>query len=226
MIDTKRLYTIEDLETILDSLPCSIYIKDKEGKYIYTNKFAADISALEKDSIIGKTDFDLKDSREAYKNLRSDKKTLENGIPLLTEEYGINKTQNTPFSVYKIPLLNSKNVVTVSRPLDINSTTNIDFKKITYKKTNIDNQNNYSDFIIEILNNLCTILAASNVNIFLFNSDNSVINSYASSTINENIFYENITIKVDEPLLSKIDNETNSFKRYKYINSITSKTTI
>lgn len=24
MIDTKRLYTIEDLETILDSLPCSI----------------------------------------------------------------------------------------------------------------------------------------------------------------------------------------------------------
>ena len=74
MIDTKRLYTIEDLETILDSLPCSIYIKDKEGKYIYTNKFAADISALEKDSIIGKTDFDLKDSREAYKNLRSDKK--------------------------------------------------------------------------------------------------------------------------------------------------------
>ncbi|WP_302783159.1 sensor histidine kinase [Clostridium saudiense] len=223
MIDTKRLYTIEDLETILDSLPCSIYIKDKEGKYIYTNKFAADISALEKDSIIGKTDFDLKDGREAYKNLRSDKKTLENGIPLLTEEYGINKTQNTPFSVYKIPLLNSKNVVTVSRPLDINSTTNIDFKKITYKKTNIDNQNNYSDFIIEILNNLCTILAASNVNIFLFNSDNSVINSYASSTINENIFYENITIKIDEPLLSKIDNKTNSFKRYKYINSILSK---
>ena len=150
-------------------------------------------------------------------------KTLENGIPLLTEEYGINKTQNTPFSVYKIPLLNSKNVVTVSRPLDINSTTNIDFKKITYKKTNIDNQNNYSDFIIEILNNLCTILAASNVNIFLFNSDNSVINSYASSTINENIFYENITIKIDEPLLSKIDNKTNSFKRYKYINSILSK---
>ena len=46
MIDTKRLYTIEDLETILDSLPCSIYIKDKEGKYIYTNKFAADISSL------------------------------------------------------------------------------------------------------------------------------------------------------------------------------------
>ena len=34
MIDTKRLYTIEDLETILDSLPCSIYIKDKKIKKI------------------------------------------------------------------------------------------------------------------------------------------------------------------------------------------------
>ena len=223
MINTKRLYTIEDLEAILDALPCSIYIKDKEGKYIYTNKFAADISALEKDFIIGRTDFDLKDSKEAYRSLKSDKKSLEDGIPVLTEEYGINKTQNTPFSVYKIPLLNSKNVVTVSKPLDINRATNIDFKKITYKKTNIDNQNNYLDFIIEILNNLCTILAACNVNIFLFNSDNSAITSYASSTINENIFYENITIKVDEPLLSKIDNETNSFKHYKYINSILSK---
>ena len=73
-MNTNNLYTLEDLESVLDTLPCSVYLKDKEGKYIYTNKFAADISGLEKHLIIGKTDFDLMNLDEALKALETDKK--------------------------------------------------------------------------------------------------------------------------------------------------------
>lgn len=77
MSKSNRLYTTEDLETILDNLPSSIFIKDSDGKYLYANKFAADISGLERHQIIGKTDFDLKNSDEAIKALSTDRKSLK-----------------------------------------------------------------------------------------------------------------------------------------------------
>lgn len=223
MNNTNRLYTIEDLEAILDSLPCGIYIKNNKGKYIYTNKFASDTCGLEKSYIIGKTDFELKDSKEAYKVLETDKKALEEKIYFLTEEYGINKTKNETFSVYKFPLIESNSVGCISKQLDFQRAVNTNFKKITCKKANTDIQNDYSNFIVEILNKICNILNASNINLFLFNSNNLTLEYYASSTISHNIFIDNLSISVDDSLISKFDNTTNSFKSDKYINSIFSK---
>ena len=223
MNNTTRLYTIEDLEVILDNLPCSIYIKDNQGKYIYTNKFASDISKLEKNYIIGKTDFDLKDSKEALKSLETDQKTLKEKKPLLTEEYGINKAQNNIFSIFKIPIPNSNAVASISRQIDLIREINLSFEKITYKKTNTNIENNYLNFTVEILNKISYILDASHVNIFLFNSNSFTIESYASSNINDNIFQDNIIIDLPDYFISKFDNTSTSFKNDKYINWIFSK---
>lgn len=223
MNNANRLYTIEDLEVILDNLPCSIYIKDNQGKYIFANKFAADISGLEKHHIIGKTDFSLKDSKEAFKALETDKKALKEGTHLLTEEYGINKTKNDSFSIYKFPITSSNTIVSISRQINLNRTVNINFEKITCKKTNNIIENNYLDFIVEILNKFSNILDASNINLFLFDSNNSTLESYSSSAINDNIFHDNIIIDVNYSLISNFDNATNSFNNNKYINSIFSK---
>lgn len=223
MNNTTRLYTIEDLEVILDNLPCSIYIKDNQGKYIYANKFAADISKLEKNYIIGKTDFDLKDSKEALKSLETDQKTLKEKTSLLTEEYGINKAQNNIFSIFKIPIPNSNAVASISRQIDLIREINLSFEKITYKKTNTNIENNYLNFTVEILNKISYILDASHVNIFLFNSNSFTIESYASSNINDNIFQDNIIIDLPDYFISKFDNTSTSFKNDKYINWIFSK---
>lgn len=223
MNNTTRLYTIEDLEVILDNLPCNIYIKDNQGKYIYANKFAADISKLEKNYIIGKTDFDLKDSKEALKSLETDQKTLKEKTSLLTEEYGINKAQNNIFSIFKIPIPNSNAVASISRQIDLIREINLSFEKITYKKTNTNIENNYLNFTVEILNKISYILDASHVNIFLFNSNSFTIESYASSNINDNIFQDNIIIDLPDYFIYKFDNTSTSFKNDKYINWIFSK---
>ena len=223
MSKSNRLYNIEDLETILDNLPCSVFIKDSEGKYIYTNKFAANISGLEKYQIIGKSDFDLKNNEEAIKALSTDKEALKEITTVLTEEFGINKSKNEIFSIYKLPIPKSEKIASISRQVNLNSTININFKKITCKKTNTDIESNYTDFIVEMLNKFANILDASNIDLFLFDSNSVTIKYYASSTINDNVFQKNVLIDVNYSIISKFNNITNSFKNNSYINSIFSK---
>ena len=43
-----RKYTIEDLEGILDKIPYLVWLKDKEGKFIYVNKSGAENMGLAK----------------------------------------------------------------------------------------------------------------------------------------------------------------------------------
>lgn len=219
MNKSNRLYTTEDLETILDNLPSSIFIKDSDGKYLYVNKFAADISGLEKHQIIGKTDFDLKNNEEAIKALATDRKSLKEITPVLTEDFGINKSKNEIFSTYKIPITKSSKIAYISKQLNLNRTAKINFKKITCKKTNTDIENNYIDFIVEILNKFTNILDASNIDLFLFDSTDLTIEPYASSTINDSVFQENILINVAYSDISKFYNVSNSFENTKYINS-------
>lgn len=208
-MNTSNLYTLEDLESVLDTLPCSVYLKNKEGKYIYTNKFAADISGLEKHLIIGKTDFDLMNLNEAEKALETDKKVLEEGIHLLTEGYGINKTQNNLFSIYKFPINNSNSIAYISKQLDLNRAANINFEKFTLKNNTIDIHKNYFDLITEILNNISNILNSSSISIFLLDSNDLTLKPYAWSTINNNTFKNNNIIKVDDFFVNEFDNKTN-----------------
>ena len=222
-MNTNNLYTLEDLESVLDTLPCSVYLKDKEGKYIYTNKFAADISGLEKHLIIGKTDFDLMNLDEALKALETDKKVLKEGIPLFTEGYGINKTKNNIFSIYKFPINNSNSIAYISKQLDLNRTMSINFEKITLKNNTIDIHKNYFDLITEILNNISNILNASNVSLFLFDSNDLTLKHYASSTINKNIFEGNNIVKIKDLFINEFNNTTNSLINDTYLKSIFSR---
>ena len=61
----ERLYTIEDLEKLLEYLPYEIWLKDKDGKHVYINQKGADEIGLKKEDIIGKTDRELR-SKEVW----------------------------------------------------------------------------------------------------------------------------------------------------------------
>ena len=56
----KRLYTIEDLESLLDYIPYEIWLKDKDGKHIYINQKGAEKLGLNKENVIGKTDVEIR----------------------------------------------------------------------------------------------------------------------------------------------------------------------
>ena len=54
-----REYTIEDLEELLDNIPYEVWMKDKEGRYKYVNKYFSQKIGCSKKKIIGKTDLDI-----------------------------------------------------------------------------------------------------------------------------------------------------------------------
>ena len=48
----ERLYTIEDLENLLEYVPYEIWLKDKEGRHVYINQKGANKLGLKKEDII------------------------------------------------------------------------------------------------------------------------------------------------------------------------------
>jgi len=70
-----------NLNTILDTIPLSIYWKDKNSNYIGCNKTFSDFAGLDNpDLIIGKTDFDLPWKQQADKFRTDDRKVISSGI--------------------------------------------------------------------------------------------------------------------------------------------------
>ena len=76
-------------KSLLDTLPFTVFAKNKKGEYVYANKFCNKINGFENDDLIGKTDKDILNesifrilnglSNRKMKNLSVSKK-FENNI--------------------------------------------------------------------------------------------------------------------------------------------------
>lgn len=83
---TKRVEIEEHLEkvqveanTIFDSVPAWIFIKDKDNKYVRINKNYADAFGMPSEEIIGKTPFDFYSKKKAEQYLLDDQEVLTTG---------------------------------------------------------------------------------------------------------------------------------------------------
>ncbi|OQD41640.1 hypothetical protein BUL40_14805 [Croceivirga radicis] len=79
--------TIEEnenlLNTLIDSLPASVFIKDTESRKILVNKQEEEFIGLPKQEIIGKNDFELFDAEIAKTFREEDLRVLSTGVPIL-----------------------------------------------------------------------------------------------------------------------------------------------
>ena len=95
----------ELLETLMDSIPDSIYFKDENNKFIKVNKAKAAHSNVKPQEMIGKTDFDFLPEDIAQKAFEDDEEVLKTGkfiinkIEKLKDEHGNSRWA----SVTKIP---------------------------------------------------------------------------------------------------------------------------
>jgi len=88
---------IVQLKSILDNLPGSIYWKDTHGVYLGRNEYAAQTMAAQssltehtdKNSIVGKTDYDFFSEEIANIYRENDREVMEKGIELVKEEIHI-----------------------------------------------------------------------------------------------------------------------------------------
>ena len=79
-------YTKEDLEVLLDNIPYSAWIKDKNNKYVYVNEEYAHILGEIKGNIIGKQDRDLWSIDQCIKYRASDEEVIKTRMPNMFEE--------------------------------------------------------------------------------------------------------------------------------------------
>lgn len=78
---------INYLFSIIDKIPCYIYWKNSDLKYLGCNKLAAEFINFKSSSeIIGKSDFDIFKNKSLAQSYRdTDKEIIETGVPILNE---------------------------------------------------------------------------------------------------------------------------------------------
>jgi PAS domain S-box-containing protein len=99
----------ELLQTLMDSIPDSIYFKDEQNKFIMVNKAKAAHSNVKPEEMIGKTDFDFFPDDQAKKAFEDDEEVMTTGkfiINKIEKLIGIDGSEKWVF-ITKIPRFDS-----------------------------------------------------------------------------------------------------------------------
>jgi PAS domain S-box-containing protein len=100
------------MNEIFDYLPINVFIKEKDGKYVYINKNAEQSTGVRLNDAIGRTVYDLYPAETAKKLEADDQKVIEDKQPILTEhEISIGGRKRHVFT--------GKKIVTTSRMKDL-----------------------------------------------------------------------------------------------------------
>lgn len=99
------------LKSILDNTSSAIYVKDTEGRYTMVNRAFEDLFKVQNDSIQDKTDFDIFPKELATLFKENDRKVLEIGSPLETEETIMHIGGARSYNSVKFPLRSSSGLI-------------------------------------------------------------------------------------------------------------------
>lgn len=220
--ESVRLYTIEDLEEMLDKLPYQIWLKDKEGKHIYINKLGAEVIGLSKKEIIGKSDYEIRDYNMAKKCAETDKKLIESNDNIYALEYNNVDGQDICHNVHKFKINENTNKeiimggianeISIERNLQLEVENNL-LKYLDNKENEYDSKNNLQS----MLSNLNSILKAKNIEILLYDENKKAFNLYMSENKENSKFKDNPEIYIDEEIESKLYSNEVVVDRYSEI---------
>ena len=74
----KKEYTLEDLKYLIDNIPYALWLKGSDGIYKYVNKYYAELTNMNVEDIIGKSDYDIRDKKTSELLLTQDREILTN----------------------------------------------------------------------------------------------------------------------------------------------------
>jgi len=103
--EKKLAYQHGLLQSLLDTVPDSIYFKDTESRFVKVNKAKAKHSNTTPENMIGKTDYDFLSEKDAERIHKDDQKVMKTGKSLVnkTEKYVNEDGDERWVSVTKIP---------------------------------------------------------------------------------------------------------------------------
>ncbi|WP_081111726.1 PAS domain-containing hybrid sensor histidine kinase/response regulator [Bdellovibrio bacteriovorus] len=100
------------LNGLLDASPSIFYVKDLEGRYILVNRRFEELLGRPRGQLLGKSDFDLFEKRDALRHLRSDHKIIEKKETLKApDEILLDSGLELHFLSEKFPLLDENGKV-------------------------------------------------------------------------------------------------------------------
>jgi PAS domain S-box-containing protein len=112
---TQRKYIEEALResearfrTILDNCPSMVFLKDTQGRYLYSNPEFKKITHKPSAEIVGKTDYEIFSHEQADAFCANDLKVLEAGVPLQFEEVAVHEDGPHTSVVSKFPLFDAQ----------------------------------------------------------------------------------------------------------------------
>lgn len=106
----------ELLQALLDNSPDYIFFKDRESRFIKTNKAHAQLllGLDDPQEAIGKTDFDLFSQAEAHRFYDEEQRIMETGQPVIAREWSLHSrttSEEVWLSEHKVPIQDEKGQV-------------------------------------------------------------------------------------------------------------------
>ena len=203
----QRLYTIEDLENLLEYVPYEIWLKDKEGRHVYINQKGANKLGLKKEDIIGKTDMEIR-SKEFWEKckLTDDQVIQEKKALFYEDEFDMNK--DNCYRVYKFPIKDSEDNVKLTGGLAneviYSKYINKELEDLSNESQKLEDKNiEYIQSISRILSNLNNMIKSTNIDLFFIDESKERLNLYISCD-KKNIFLKNSSININYKEFSEL----------------------
>ena len=203
----QRLYTIEDLENLLEYVPYEIWLKDKDGRHVYINQKGANKLGLKKEDIIGKTDMEIR-SKEFWEKckLTDDQVIQEKKALFYEDEFDMNK--DNCYRVYKFPIKDSEDNVKLTGGLAneviYSKYINKELEDLFSEAQKSENENiEHIQSISRVLSNLNNMIKSTSIDLFCIDESKERLNLYISCD-KKNIFLKNSSINIDYKEFSKL----------------------
>lgn len=203
----QRLYTIEDLENLLEYVPYEIWLKDKDGRHVYINQKGADKLGLKKEDIIGKTDMEIRPKEFWEKCKLTDEQVIQEKKELFYEdEFDMDK--DNCYRVYKFPIKDTEDNVKLTGGLAneviYSKYINKELEDLFNEVQKSENENiEHIQSISRVLVNLNNMIKSTSIDLFCIDESKESLNLYISCD-EKNIFLKNSSINIDYKEFSKL----------------------
>lgn len=110
------------LQSVIESTPDVVYVKDAQGRYVIINSGFTDFFGQSADQLLGKTDIDLLPADTAAQIIQNDRQTIQSGAPYTVEEIvprpdGSLRTYLTTKSPWYIPQSHLIGIIGLARDI-------------------------------------------------------------------------------------------------------------
>jgi len=210
--EKEKLYSIEDLEKLLENIPYEIWLKDKDGKHVYINKKGADTLGLKKEDIIGKTDTELRSEGLGKICSETDEQVIREKKPLFYEDE-FEENNGGCYRVYKFPIKDSEDNVKLTGGIANEVTYSKHINKELKDLDNLfnhfqksENENiDYRHAICRVLKNLNKMVKSTNIDLFYIDKEKERLDLYISCD-KQSIFLKESSINIDYEKFSELYN--------------------